>query len=106
MNPAAFQDAVDRFGSELMAWPADLQQQARDFLDHSAAAKVILEEADALRRALANSDRVRAPRGLADRIVFAALGADAAPQSLPALDARTATGRPAKAKLSTRAVAR
>lgn len=71
MDVTEFEELIDRLGEDLSLWPDDRRLLAEGLLAHSSAAQALLEEARALRRALA-SPAVRAPKGLADRIVAAA----------------------------------
>lgn len=78
MNVAEFEDLVDRLGEDLSRWPDAQRLAATDLLTASAEARALHAEAEALRRALAPTP-VRAPAGLADRIVAAARHAEQAP---------------------------
>lgn len=71
MDVTEFGDLIDRLGEDLSLWPEDRRGSAEQLLDHSAEARALLEEARTIRRALA-APPVRAPAGLADRIVAAA----------------------------------
>jgi hypothetical protein len=71
MDIAEFEDLIDRLGEDLSRWPAGQRQAAEELVASSTAARGLYEEAQALRRALAGPP-VRAPAGLADRIVAAA----------------------------------
>ncbi|MBW7971207.1 hypothetical protein [Bradyrhizobium sp. BR 10289] len=71
MDVTEFEELIDRLGEDLALWPDDRRLPAEALLAQSSAAQVVLEEARALRQALA-APAVRAPRGLADRIVAAA----------------------------------
>ena len=64
-------ELIDRLGEDLSLWPDDRRGLAEELLARSSAAQALLEEARVLRRALA-APAVRAPAGLADRIVAAA----------------------------------
>ncbi|MEK9278351.1 MULTISPECIES: hypothetical protein [unclassified Bradyrhizobium] len=79
MDVIEFEDLIDRLGEDLSLWPDDRRLPAEELLARSAAAQALLEEARTLRRALEASP-VRAPAGLADRVVAAAkrLNSDAA----------------------------
>lgn len=70
MDVTEFEELIDRLGEDLSLWPDDRRLPAEELLVQSAAAQVLLEEARALRHALA-APAVRAPKGLADRIVAA-----------------------------------
>ncbi len=71
MDVATFEDLIDRLGEDLSRWPDDQRLAAVQLLASSAEARTLYEEAGAVRRALA-APPVRAPKGLADRIVTAA----------------------------------
>ncbi|MGY8667546.1 hypothetical protein Q3C01_35045 [Bradyrhizobium sp. UFLA05-109] len=71
MDITEFEDLIDRLGEDLSLWPEDRRSPAEELLAHSADARALLEAARALRNALA-APPVRAPAGLADRIVAAA----------------------------------
>ena len=71
MDVTEFEELIDRLGEDLSLWPNDRRLPAEELLARSPAAQALLEEARTLRRALA-APPVRAPAGLADRIVAAA----------------------------------
>ena len=71
MDVTKFEELIDRLGEDLSRWPDDRRLPAEELLARSSAAQALLEEARALRHALA-APPVRAPAGLADRIVAAA----------------------------------
>ncbi|MBR1130999.1 hypothetical protein [Bradyrhizobium iriomotense] len=71
MDVTEFEELIDRLGEDLSLWPDDRRLPAEALLAQSAAAQALLDEARALRQALA-APPVRAPKGLADRIVAAA----------------------------------
>ena len=75
MNFEEFEDHLGRFGEDLMAWPPPAREAGIELLRNSAEAREIMEEAQALRRAMTAVAPVRAPAGLADRIVTAAVRA-------------------------------
>ncbi|MCP1968011.1 hypothetical protein [Bradyrhizobium elkanii] len=83
MDVATFEDLIDRLGEDLSRWPDDLRVAAVQLLASSAEARTLYEEASAVRRALA-APPVRAPKGLADRIVTAAAKLPQKPISGPA----------------------
>ena len=85
MDEAQFQDLVDRHGEDLTLWPAAVRVAAEALLLKSERARSILETAVRLREALAAGPAVRAPAGLAARIV--ALAEDDADKPAP-------TGKP------------
>jgi hypothetical protein len=71
MDVGEFEDLIDRLGEDLTRWPEDRRAAAEALLAVSSKAQALHDEAKALRRALA-APPVRAPAGLADRIVAAA----------------------------------
>jgi hypothetical protein len=71
MDVTEFEELIDRLGEDLSLWPDDRRLPAEELLARSSAAQALLEEARTLRQALA-APAVRAPKGLADRIVAAA----------------------------------
>ena len=71
MDISAFEDLIDRLGDELSRWPDEQRLAAEALLAESAEARALLDEARVLREAL-SAPPVRAPAGLADRIVAAA----------------------------------
>ncbi|MBR0815194.1 hypothetical protein JQ544_26935 [Bradyrhizobium diazoefficiens] len=71
MDVIEFEELIDRLGEDLSLWPDDRRLPAEELLSRSSAAQALLEEARALRLAL-SAPPVRAPAGLADRIVAAA----------------------------------
>jgi len=71
MDVTEFEELIDRLGEDLSLWPDDRRLHAEELLARSSAAEALLEEARILRRALA-APPMRAPAGLADRIVAAA----------------------------------
>jgi hypothetical protein len=79
MNVVEFEDWLDRLGEDLSRWPEMQRQAAFALLEGSAEARTLLEESIALRHALA-APMVRAPAGLADRIVALAARSVAAPR--------------------------
>lgn len=71
MDVTEFEELIDRLGEDISLWPDDRRLPAEELLSRSSAAQALLEQARALRLALA-APPVRAPTGLADRIVAAA----------------------------------
>ncbi|EJN14881.1 hypothetical protein PMI42_01540 [Bradyrhizobium sp. YR681] len=71
MDVTEFEELIDRLGEDLSLWPDDRRLPAEELMARSSAAQALLEEARALRQALA-APPIRAPKGLADRIVAAA----------------------------------
>ena len=67
----AFQDLLDRRGANLESWPAPDAVAAAKLLESEPQARAALDAARALDSALSTSPK--APAGLADRIVTAAL---------------------------------
>ncbi len=70
-----FEDHLGRFGEDLMVWSPSAREAGLELLRNSAEAREIMEEAQVLRRAMTAVAPVRAPAGLADRIVAEALRA-------------------------------
>jgi len=99
MDVREFEDLIDRMGEDLSRWPDAQRAAALELLASSADARVLHDEARALRQVLA-SPPVRAPAGLADRIVAAAgkLKADpvAAAADAEITTASDAAGTPGK----------
>jgi hypothetical protein len=83
MDVREFEDLIDRIGEDLSRWPDAQRLAAQELLASSAEARVLHDEARMLRQALA-SPPVRAPAGLADRIVAAAGKLKATPVAAPA----------------------
>jgi hypothetical protein len=75
MKLEEFEDLLDRFGEDLTVWPASARKAGRELLRNSGDARRIMQEARALRQAMAAAEPVRAPAGLADRIVAEAMHA-------------------------------
>jgi hypothetical protein len=75
MKVEEFEDHLGRFGEDLMVWPPSAREAGLELLRNSAEARQIMEEAQVLRRAMTAVAPVRAPAGLADRIVAEALRA-------------------------------
>ncbi|WP_205470532.1 hypothetical protein [Breoghania sp. L-A4] len=73
-----FEDILDRRGSDLDTWSKKEAAAARALLEHSREARALLEESHALQQAFAPQAPVRAPAGLADRIVREALASSRA----------------------------
>lgn len=71
MDVREFEDLIDRLGEDISQWPADQRQAATDLLASSPEADRLLSEARLVREAL-SSPPVRAPAGLASRILAAA----------------------------------
>jgi hypothetical protein len=75
-----FQDAVDDHGTDLADWPLALRDAAKVLLASSEEARQFLAEEIALDHALsAAMAPIKAPAGLADRIVLKAAGDDGMP---------------------------
>ena len=79
MNAVEFEDWLDRLGDDVHRWPEPQRQAALALLEDSAEAQVLLDESWVLRRALA-APKIRAPAGLADRIVAQAARPVPAPE--------------------------
>jgi hypothetical protein len=71
MDVREFEDLIDRMGEDLSRWPDAQRLAAEGLLASSAEARVLHDEARTLRQLLAGPP-VRAPAGLANRIVAAA----------------------------------
>jgi hypothetical protein len=102
MDVAEFEDLIDRLGEDLSRWPDAPRLAAEDLLASSSEARARHEEARALRLALAGPP-VRAPAGLADRIVTAASKLKAEPAA-PSSGGEAATDSAAAADSNARAV--
>jgi hypothetical protein len=88
MNVADFEDLLDRLGDDMSTWPAPQQRSAADLLRSSDHARLVLDEARRLRRAL-SARPVRARAGLTDRIMQAVPQAAAKPAAAPAQRSRS-----------------
>ena len=71
MDVREFEDLIDRLGDDLSGWPEAQRLAAVELLASSDEARGICDDARTIREALATPP-VRAPAGLADRIVAAA----------------------------------
>lgn len=76
MDETQFQDLVDRLGEHLALWPEEARTEAEALLSASAPAREILRQATALRAALAAHPPIKAPAGLAARIIARSLEAE------------------------------
>jgi hypothetical protein len=94
MKVADFEDLLERLGDDMSAWPAPLQRSAADLLRSSDEARLLLEEARRLRRALC-APPVRAPAGLTDRIMLSIPRTDPEPAARPAPPLRPRNSAPA-----------
>ena len=81
MNRSELQDAIDRHGEDLTAWPLADRESARHLLAREPESRSLFENAAAMRTALHAQPVIRAPASLADRIVRAALTSSPAPTS-------------------------
>lgn len=77
MDETQFQDLVDRLGEDLALWPAEARAAAEVLLSVSEPARDMLRAAVAMRAAFKATPPVKAPRGLAARIVARRLDDDA-----------------------------
>lgn len=77
MDVAELEDLIDRLGEDPSRWPDDRRLAAERLLQESAAARALLAQVRAVREAL-SAPPVRAPAGLADRIVAVAVRAETA----------------------------
>jgi len=94
MDVAEFEDLIDRMGEDLSCWPEGVRLAAEQLLASSSEARALQEKAQALRRLLAVPP-VRAPAGLADRIVAAAserASEPVLPQAEGEMDEKSVTG--------------
>ena len=73
MNRSEFRNAIGRHGENLSAWPRADRDGALDLLAREPEFRSDLDEAASLRAALLAQPAIRAPAGLADRIVRTAL---------------------------------
>ncbi|MGJ5177670.1 hypothetical protein ACQR16_04710 [Bradyrhizobium oligotrophicum] len=71
MDVREFEDLIDRLGENISQWPVEQRQAAADLLASSPDADRLLSEARLVRQAL-SAPPVRAPAGLAARILAAA----------------------------------
>lgn len=76
MDETQFQDLVDRLGEHLALWPEQARTEAEALLSASEPAREILRQATALRTALTAASPIKAPGGLAARIIARSLEAD------------------------------
>src|ERR1700754_3915414 len=72
MNVTEFEDCLDRFGSDLSDWPSRDREAGQALLASSSEARHLLAEAALLADVL-STPAIRAPVGLADRIVLQAV---------------------------------
>ena len=73
MKIEEFEDYVDRFGEDVSSWPSPQREGGRALLATSAAAQGVVSQAKLLRAAMSSAAPIRAPAGLADRIVAKAV---------------------------------
>lgn len=97
MDIAEFEDLIDRLGDDPSRWPDDQRREAERLVATSTEAQRLIADAKAVREALA-APPVRAPAGLADRIVAAARQAPVGPQGSPEGE----PGQPAATKVFAR----
>lgn len=97
MQRLEFQDALDRFGADLGRWPAVERALGEALLRQEPSLAVLVAEARRLKTLLASTPPVRAPAGLADRIV--ALAAASAPL-LPHVASPPTAASSARARLA------
>ena len=79
MQVSEFEDLIDRLGDDVSRWPDAQRLAAESLLATSPTAQVLLAESKLIREALTTKP-VRAPAGLADRIVAAAAASKSAPE--------------------------
>ena len=89
MDIAEFEDFLDRHGDDISGWPVAQQHSAAALLLESSEARDLLREAQTM-RGLLSSAPIRAPKGLADRVVTQALSVS---QALSAAPANVRSGR-------------
>lgn len=80
MDVAEFEDLIDRLGEDMSLWPEPQRVAAAQLLETSDQARTILDAAGVLRRAL-SVPPIKAPAGLAERIVSAAMQQSPEPTS-------------------------
>ena len=73
MNIEEFEDCVDRYGEDVASWPSPERERGTALVRSSLAARGIVSQAKLLRAAVTGAVPVRAPSGLADRIVACAI---------------------------------
>jgi len=78
MNIEEFEDCVDRYGEDVASWPSPERERGAALVRSSLAARGIVSQAKLLRAAMTGAAPVRAPFGLADRIVARAVAASPA----------------------------
>jgi hypothetical protein len=78
MDVTEFEALLDGLGEDLSQWPDPQREAALGLLSQSSAARALLAEANILRTALARP-AVRAPAGLADRIIARATQSESTP---------------------------
>lgn len=91
MKRSELREAVDRHGEDLSTWPLSERHEAIALLANDPDARSVLDEVRAMRALIAGQAPIRAPVGLADRIVKAAIGGSAP---------TTTRARPVKAAVS------
>jgi hypothetical protein len=69
MDVAEFEELIDRLGEDVRQWPSPERNAALALLQRSASAREVQARAEEIRRLLAAPPEVKAPTGLADRIV-------------------------------------
>ncbi len=79
MTLEEFEDRLNQNGSDFAAWPRVQADEARALLAKNADARTLMEEAAALDTMLGAPSPIRAPSGLANRIVAAAVTSPDAP---------------------------
>jgi hypothetical protein len=84
MDIGEFEALIDSRGEDIAQWPSLRQDAAFELLSSSAEAREVLRQARVVRLGLRANATVKAPAGLADRIVARATGTDLAPPTVPA----------------------
>ena len=69
MDIETFEDLVDRLGEDVSAWPSPAREAGTALIATSAQAREIVADAARLRQELSRHTPLRAPAGLADRIM-------------------------------------
>ena len=89
MDVGEFEDWLDRLGDDVSKWPDPQRLAAQALLAKSAPARSLLTEAKTLRAAL-EAPAVKAPAGLADRIVEQAVRSTPSPVAQKSIPDRKA----------------
>lgn len=79
MQVSEFEDLIERLGDDLSRWPDAQRLAAESLIATSPTAQALIAEAKLIREAL-TATPIRAPAGLADRIVAAAAASKSVPE--------------------------